>query len=433
MPVVTNALYSNPQVGGIVSNLATAIYGDPETRMKRDYYNAEGQAARSRAGLADAQAAGVTSQNQAFAGFDPSTLVAQPGETPQQHFQRISPTLGNIVRAGRGNSKEIADGITSLIGNVFAQGGVNDQGTSLVMGGHMPGKDFAPTAERADAVAGRDADALYKKDTRVADIKAKSDTDVAGINQGGALKRLYAAPIVMKPGEDAYIGKDDPRYASMGTNGVIHGAPTVDTVRAAAGNDILGLPSDQAPSPNIANTFSGGAGYKGATTKDKNVSGKNLDDAITAAAAMVPGASTLQSNGKTMRDTEFETSLDPGKVQAGRTAAAAELARSGDVQKAGQAYLAAAGIQSGSTYSAPHGPMASVFLGHGGVAAPAAPPAPGTPASPMAPAAPAAPVTSAAQIPPAAQRPIGMKIQSAHGELEWSGTGWRPTVAGRTY
>lgn len=423
MPVVSNGLYSNPEVGSIVSNLGTAIWGSPEARMKRDYYNAESDAARARAGKSDAETQGIVIKNNAVQQL-PSIAGAfapLPGETADQHAARIGQSLGVLLQAGGGNASELASGLNTGLGSIYALGNDDDMRRSLVIGGKMPTDKFAGTAERADAVAGRDADAAYRKDTKVANIKAGADRDVATINNNGALARVYAAPVVAKRGEDTYLSADDPRRASIGKDGVVHGAPTVDSIRADAGQRILDLPDGRTPSSNLANVFSGGAGYKGPTggTKPATVNGKALDDAIMAGARMVPGATT-QNGGKYALVPEFEASFAPEKVSAARNAAADTFAQTRDVQKAGQAYLDTLGVTQGQTFGKPSGIIGSIFGDKGMQPAPTAAPAPAA-AAPM-------------QIPPPPQRQVGKVYPTPKGNLEWTGTGWRqPAAQGPVY
>lgn len=417
MPVVSNGLYSNPDMGSIVSNLGTAIWGSPEARMKRDYYNAESEDARARAGKVSEQTRGLKIQNDALADVGPigSVFMRATGETPDAFRVRVAPMLGRILQAGGGNASELASGLNTVLGSIYALGNDDDMRRSLVIGGKMPTDKFAGTAQRADDVAARDADALYRKDTKVADIKAGADRDVATINNNGALARVYAAPIVAKRGEDTYLAADDPRRRSIGTDGVVHGAPTVDSVRADAGQKILDLAPDQAPGSNLANVFSGGAGYKGTMAKPAAVTGKALDDAVLAGARMVPGATT-QNGGKYALVPEFEQTLGADKVAAARNAAATTYAQTRDVQKAGQAYLGALGIQPGDSFAKGGWLSDSRIVKYQPTSA--APPAA------------AAPI----QIPPAPQREIGKTYPTPKGDLEWTGTGWRvPTAKGPVY
>jgi len=426
MPVVSNGLYSNPDMGSIVSNLGTAIWGSPEARMKRDYYDAESQAARSRTNKTDEETRGLSLKNGAYADLPniATAFAPLPGETADQHAARIIPFIGRIVQAGGGNAQELMNGINAGIRGAFAQGNEDDVRRSMAMDGKTPGKDFALTAQRADDIANRDADALYRKDTKVADIKAGADLGVQRLRNEGEIAKVHAGPVVAKRGEDVYLAPDDPRRAFIGTDGVVHGAPTLDGVRADAGQKIADLPDGQAPSSNLANVFSGGAGYKGATGgKPAAVNGKNLDDAVLAGARMVPGA-TVQAGSKYALAPEFEASFAPEKVTAARNAAADAYAKTRDVQKAGQAYLNTLGVTQGQTFGKPSGIIGSIFGDKGMQPAPAA-----APAAPAAPAA-AAPI----QIPPAPQREIGKTYPTPKGDLEWTGTGWRvPTAKGPVY
>lgn len=416
MPIVASPQYNNPAMGNIVSNLAAAIYGDPEARMKAGYYGAETNNANASAAKSGAETTGINLKNAAVAGLPDVTaaLAPLPNESAQDHFTRIAPLLGRIAQAGGGNTKDMADGFNTLIGNVFANGNVDDQGRSLVMQGKNVGKDFAPTVARSDIVAGRDARLDEHKAVAVANIDQAGATGRTKLEQAGQLSRVFAAPVVSRPGDTTYLSPDDPRRAVMGTNGVVEGAPTVDTVRAGAGKKILALPAGTAPSTNLADVFSGKA--SGSTpAKPKSVTAKNMEDAVAAAAGMLKGATTAQPNGKPpIVDPDFESSFDPAKVAAARTAASTVLAASGDAQRAGAAYLDALGVQPGSSYSTPHSGLGAMIFGKGGVAAPTVA------------AAPAAPVPQG--LLPPAQRPLNYKQTNSQGHVGyWTGQGWSPT------
>lgn len=442
MPVVSNGLYSHPDMGAIVSNLGTAIWGNPEARMKRDYYDAQSAEARARAGKADEETNGLRIKNGAYADL-PSIAAAfapLPNETAEQHAARIAPVLGRLAQAGGGNASEMANGFNTGLGTVFSLGNDDDMRRSLVMGGKIPGKDFAGTAQRADEVQARDAADERKTKYGVANIEQSGATARENIQENGRNNRFYGGPLNVTRGTDVYIAPNDPRYGKVGgKDGVIHGAPTLDSLRADAGRQILDLPADQQPNSNVASVFSGGVPGYSKGDKPHAVTGKALNDAVAAAASMVKGAATL-ANGKTAVDAKFESSFDPADVATARQAAGEELGRSGNVQLAAQAYLHALNVQPGAELQKPglgariwgHLPLTDVPRAQ--VVDPAAPKAP-VAAAPAAPAAPAqaAPVATPAQIPPPAQRPVGMKVQSPRGEVEWTGTGWRPTSAGKVY
>lgn len=419
MPIIANSNYSNPEMGQIVSNLAAAIYGDPEARQRAGYYSAEGANAQASAAKSGEETRGLKLKNDATANL-PATLanLYAPvlGETPQARQARIAQGLGAFVQAGGGNSAEMGTGIKSTLSSLYALGNDDDMTRSEVLDGKTPDQNFSPSTARADKVAGRNAAA----------DKSKADS-VANIEQAGALGRVYAAPVVSRPGDTTYLAPNDPRRAVMGNNGVVQGAPTVDTVRANAGNQILALPGGQDPTPNLANVFSGGAGYKGAVAKPKAVTGKNINDAVMAAAGMVPGATSIDASHKTVLDPNFEAAFPADKVALARNAAGAILSKTGDAQAAGQAYLDALGVKPGDKFGQhTNGGLLTDLFGIGGnpgmvPATPAA--APGA-----APAAPnAAPVvTSPQQLPPPAQRQKGMTITTPKGDMSWNGMGWVP-------
>lgn len=411
MPLGANPNYYNPQVGQIVSNLATAIYGDPEARAKAGYYGAETNNANAAAGKTGEETRGLRMKNDATAGLPTALgkLFVGPG-TPAENFKNNITSAATIMTSGGGTADNQAGALKSLFSTAYGLGDNNDMTRSVILDGKTPDQNFAPSVGRADQVADRN----FKAE------KAKSDS-TANIQNAGAMARTFAAPVVVRPGENVNLSPNDPRRATMGDT--LYGDQTLDQVRAGAGTKILGLPDGEAPNPNLANVFSGGAGYKGATAKPKNVSGKTLDDAVMAGASLLPGAVTRGSNNKISLDANFENSFPPEKIVAARNAAGAELERSGNVQSAGQAYINALGVQSGDTWSTPHGSIASIFSGPGGLQHAQAP------AAPEAAAAPAGVITDKTQLPPPEQRKVGMTITTPKGDMTWNGAGWVPAGA----
>ncbi len=413
MPIIPNTYYQNPGVGQVVSNLGLAIFGDPEARAKRDLYGAQTQSyqaeADSRRATADKTRAEtrplVTRADQ----YDvlPATVASifapVAGETPQQHAARIAPFVGQVLQAGGGDAAAMGNGLQDLFSTAYAADGTDAGGrTGLIIGGHTPGKDYAGTAARADQIAAQEAQEDRATKYGVARIdqgaaNARNAATIAGENM-----RFFNTPLNVGEGNTVYIAPTDPRYGKVGgTDGVVRGNPTANTVRGEAGARMLAGDKQ----PGLAGLFngSGGVAKPGAAPKPRVVTGKALDDAVGAAAAMV-GAAARGANNKVSIDPTFESSFDPGKVAAARQAAGAELAVSGNAQRAGEIYLNTLGVAPGSTFEKP-GTISSIFGARPTMAPPAAPAQPA--------------------IPPPASRPVGTKARGVDGiERTWNGQAW---------
>lgn len=429
MPVEANANYMNPQMGAIVSNLAAAIYGDPEARMKAGYYGAETNNANASAAKTGAETTGINLKNTAAAAMPVTAqaFVPLPGETVQQHMARVAPVLGQFLQAGGGNADELSKGLTNLFSNMYAQGGANEQATSLTMQGHPVDQNFAPTVERADQVSARNAKQAKDQAVSVANIDQSGATTRTGMEDKNKLDLLFSAPITPKAGEKTYLSPNDPRAKTMGTDGVIQGAPTVDTMRGQAGQDILNLPPGQAPSQNIADVFTGKASAS-IPAKPKAVNSKALQGAIVTGVRSLNGVvDPANPQASAENFSAFEGSFQPDQITAAHDAANRVLAATGNANDAGAAYLASLGLKPGDTFNKPglgarmYGHLPFTDIPKGSMATTAAPFA-------VAPVAAAPQVVTPDQLPLPAQRPLNFKAINKNGQTGyWTGHGWSPT------
>lgn len=365
MAVIINPNYQNPQIGQIASNLATAIFGDPEARMKRDYYGSEMALNDAQRGKYGEETRGLRLKNDATVSL-PTTLGnlfrVVPGETPEARMARVGTEIAPFLTAGGGNADQLAQGAKSVLSSIFALGSNDDMARSLVLDGKMPGPDFAPTMERADAITARDASEDRTTKFGEANIKARSDANVANINNAGSLARVFAAPLNIPAGNTVYLAPGDPRAKSVGGTKAM-GVPTTNTVRGEAGTRLLA--GDKAPG--LAGIFNGSGG----------------------AGPAKGGMTQAQAIAQARKDFENYRGNDPNKkvYNLDGSEAQPELW----ITDRAKHYLAGMGAQ------------------------PA--PAVGVPAAPAA----AAPQ----QIPPPAQRPVGFRARGADGvEREWNGQVW---------
>lgn len=364
MPIGPSPYYSDPQIGQIASNLAIAIMGDPDARAKRDYYGSEVRFNDARTAKTGEEATGVRLKNDATRAL-PDTLAnlfVGPG-TPAENFKSNIAGAAGVLTAGGGNAEQQVAGLKDLFSTAYGLGGDADMTRSLVLDGKMPDQNFAPSPGRADSVASRNAGFEFKKDTAVEGMRQTGANTRNAATIEGQNERFYNTPLVARPGTETYLAPSDPRFGKMGgKDGVVRGAPTKATVQGAAGQRIMDLPADAETPERLSSLFgAGGSGAGARGTKPRAVTRKSVDDAVIAGARGVNGALDLTNPSKPVLKAEFEAAFDPAKVATARQAAADELSRSGDVQRAGAAYQAALGVKPGDTFEKQGG-----FLGMGG-------------------------------------------------------------------
>lgn len=361
MPIGPSPYYSDPQIGQIASNLAIAIMGDPDARAKRDYYGSEVRFNDARTAKTGEETTGIRLKNDATRAL-PDTLAnlfAGPG-TPAENFKSNIASAAGILTAAGGNAEQQVAGLKDLFSTAYGLGGDADMTRSLVLDGKMPDQNFAASPGRADNVASRNAGFEFKKDTAVEGMRQAGANTRNAATIAGQNERFYNTPLVARPGTETYLAPSDPRFGKMGgKDGVVRGVPTKATVQGAAGQRIMDLPADAETPERLSSLF--GAGNAGASGKPRAVTRKSVDDAVIAGARGVNGALDLSNPAKPVLNANFEAAFDPAKVAAARQAAADELARSGDVQRAGAAYQAALGVKPGDTFEKQGG-----FMGMGG-------------------------------------------------------------------
>lgn len=201
-----NFFYQDP-TADIAGNLAKAIFGDPAAAAQQRQQQAEIHERQSRAGLLQAQANGQIGQNEAAAGlpallreFAAANAPRPPGpgiDSPEfadfgtpmpAPAPRPDPTvaLANLI-AGMGVMNGDKIDPTKIMGAYGAFGGDDEMARrSLVAQGSTPGKDFAITPERADAIALANAMQDQKQAFGVAEINNRDNIPVANIRRASA-------------------------------------------------------------------------------------------------------------------------------------------------------------------------------------------------------------------------------------------------------
>jgi hypothetical protein len=349
MPIIASPTFYNPQLGQAGANMLTAIFGDPEARMKRDYYDSQVTRNSALTEKAVQEAARLRTGNQNF-NLLPDIyrqLARQPGETPDAWTTRTAPLQGQLAQAYPGsNIEQAAKANTARLADIFAQGGVDDMARSLVIQGHTPGKDFAPTMERADAVSARDAAEAKAQAVATANIQAGSAANVARI---GLLR-----PTIVGAGATGYAPQGSPLYTDE-NGGKLPGLPTKATAQGEAGTRMLGGDTNSI----LPAIFDPGAVQRAQAAKAKAaapgkgplVSQAVLDGIETTALKSVKNATTNNAKtGKSVPVADVFNVVDPDKRRVALAKASEVYVATKNQEKAAAAYLDAMGYGPGSSY-----------------------------------------------------------------------------------
>lgn len=209
-----NFYYQDP-TAAIGDSLVQAIFGNPEAAARQRQQQAEMEERAARTGLLTSQTGAVDRQNTASDGM-PALLAAmrpQPMQTAPDGSQ-VATLPGAADRAFRDGLPGLIAAMAQMQGDKVDTsksigtlasflGGDEMARRGLIAQGHTPGKDFAITPERADALAAAGYNAEQAKALGVAGVNRKSAFDVATINnasdipvaQIGAKARVDAAGV----------------------------------------------------------------------------------------------------------------------------------------------------------------------------------------------------------------------------------------------
>jgi hypothetical protein len=200
MPRGSNFYYSgNDQLGAALGQtLGRALFGDPEAAAKlqlqqaqMDNYAASAEEARKHGGLYDAQTndqtqrtAGSRQLSDLFAGFANQPTTAVPGVAPAPAFtpeavHSALPAMLAAMALAKGDDLPVAETLAQL---PAYSGDDTLARQSMIAQRHTPGKEFAVTSGRADAIAKQGNDADYRQATDVARINHSTDVAVANAN-----------------------------------------------------------------------------------------------------------------------------------------------------------------------------------------------------------------------------------------------------------
>jgi hypothetical protein len=192
MPRVANQFYGgypvDPGFAIAADNLGTALFGNPALALEQargqaqiGAWESQAEQNRAQAGYYGAQTEGERQRNAVTAGL-PELMARfagsfqQPPAAPMQGAPAAVPgmdatSLGGILAAAA--MMQEGKGIDEILGVLPAYLGTDEQARRALVGrGVTPGKEFALTPERADAVAQQGYDAERAKATGVANIQA---------------------------------------------------------------------------------------------------------------------------------------------------------------------------------------------------------------------------------------------------------------------
>lgn len=230
MPIVANPDYFNPGFGQIASNLFTALNGNPELNMKRDYYGSEteknladaelkNQQGRFARGRADQQAKFI-----AAGGLDLSPL--RPGESIGDRIFKNQASV-NAALGIADNATDLANATRTLGGSQYAIGGTEDTAhTSANLFNRSMGIDDFGTA--AGQAAGRTQE--FKNRTDVANIGKQATLGAATI---GANERWreHVNPAYVTTGAGETTNLSEEAAKNTGIARTITGQPTETTAK----------------------------------------------------------------------------------------------------------------------------------------------------------------------------------------------------------
>jgi hypothetical protein len=141
--------YSNGNTGDIVSNLATALFGDPAARSKQILSDAQQQNALSAARFNNAKASGVERENQSINDWASALTGANPNIDPN-----LAKFLGTNIGAGF-NPKQTAD--ANLLLNSLNSNATPDQLSRASIGaGGIPNSNSAFTPQQGADIRSED-------------------------------------------------------------------------------------------------------------------------------------------------------------------------------------------------------------------------------------------------------------------------------------
>lgn len=322
MPIIANPSFYNPTLQQSGANLLTAIFGDPESRMKRDYYDSQVAHNQALIDKLGAETTGLNQRNRAVS--DAASIFAEggaplaPGETLEMRQAKMAGKYGGFAAAMAGKDPtKIFQGQGMGLGNIWLGLGQteNEMRRGAALNGDIPTETSSYVTQTGIDRAAAKAGADYRKEQLVQGattgreaMQLKSKEGIAGLDR---TSREGIANLDRTSREDvARIN--------------VSGRENVAKIRGPA---------------------SGG--------KPPLVNQAVLDGIEATALKSIGGATTNNAKtGKSVPTADVFTTkqFDPALRQAALNDAATEYASTRDAAKAASAYLRRLNIAPGSTF-----------------------------------------------------------------------------------
>jgi hypothetical protein len=343
MPVVASPNYYNPQMGQVAQNLGIALFGDPEARMKRDYYDSEVQKNQAGADKLDAEATFQLGRNLAQRNLQDTiakgALTRQPNESQLQFMARTQGYLSALSGLAT-TAKDASEAVTGGLGSLYALDPTEQSAhTSLTLQGKPMGVNDYGTPE--GQLAGQNREIAGK--ANVANIGARAEVQKQQIHEGAESDRFYAKPQNIGAGDTLAVPKKFQERSGLGPT--LYGMPTESTAKGAAGTRISAGKASPGDTDLWSRASSGG--------QPLTVTQDELNKGELAALDRIPGAVNKDNPLHPYVVDDFVRRLDPAKRATAQAAYSSVFQATRNAQAAQEAYYAALGMAPGSSYSEP--------------------------------------------------------------------------------
>jgi len=240
------ATWQTNTVGGLhpitqsIMSLAGAMF-DPEIDRQRELRQSQIAVDNAQIGNYNANASKLASDtalnNQVLGARNNAAnafrLAAASGKVTPEHAALLYENLIQGGGASGGDVSQLGDtlGAIMLMQNAGDPNYVQDATTGMMLKGHMPDMNFAPTPGRADAVSARDAAEAFKQATTVQGMADAAAMDRKRLEESGLDRR---ATVTAGAGDTVYTAP-----GGLWGGEVLSGAPTMDTTKAAAASGAI--------------------------------------------------------------------------------------------------------------------------------------------------------------------------------------------------
>jgi hypothetical protein len=240
------ATWQTNTVGGLhpitqsIMSLAGAMF-DPEIDRQRELRQSQIAVYNAQIGNYNANASKLASDtalnNQVLGARNNAAnafrLAAGGGKVTPEHAALLYENLIQGGGASGGDVSQLGDtlGAIMLMQNAGDPNYVQDATTGMMLKGHMPDLNFAPTPGRADAISARDASEALRQATTVQGMADAAAMDRKRLEESGLDRR---ATVNAGAGDTVYTAP-----GGLWGGEVLSGAPTMDTTKAAAASGAI--------------------------------------------------------------------------------------------------------------------------------------------------------------------------------------------------